>query len=161
VAADDRRRDDAVRPGAHELRLGLLLDRARDDVQIGREAARREHDVDVVGVVRQARGEGAGALDAGLAQRLFERGVADEDGRAVLRQRGHSLRVALDDDERLARAPQLAYDARADAARAADDHVFGESVHLAPAASPPEGLVKLGLDEALDRGREQQADGRD
>jgi hypothetical protein len=85
--------------------------------------ARDEHDVNVVGVVGQTGGQPARALNARFAQALFESGVFDDDGRAALQQRGDLLGVLFDDGEGDIRALHLADQARADAARAANDKV--------------------------------------
>ena len=69
--------------------------------------------------------------------------------------------VALDDDELYPGTPHVAHNARADAARAADDEVVVELAHFTRAAARAEGGEDFRLHQSLDGARQRVAGGAD
>ena len=131
AAGDVIREDDAVGPRAQELRLGLLEVRARDDGEVGPQAARGQDDEDILRVGLGRGHEAARAFDAGLLEPALVRGVAQHGERASLLRARDFLRHEVDDDIRQPLGLEFGDDIAPHAAVAADDDVVGEFIHLA------------------------------
>ena len=118
----------------------------------------RQRDEQVVGVARQRGDECLGAVDPGRAQRLVERGVADD------RRQGdplETLTVEVDDHD-VATAPvEVVGDGAADPAPAAHDDVAVEVSDLAVHSPPPDVVGEPPLGDQLDAQREGIQHGTD
>jgi hypothetical protein len=101
--------------------------------KVGRRArapvARSQHDINIVCIVRQTRGQPARMFDACFTQAAFERGVACQDRNALIRQLLDPLPVALDHDELIVGALQSADQVRSNAACATDDKMVPQFAH--------------------------------
>src|ERR1019366_1835080 len=123
--------------------LGIFFAGARNNVELGVQAARSQDDVDVGGVSGSGGHQSAGALDSQFAQHMRLGGVAHDSKPAfvgVARQLGL---VAVNNHKGQRLAGQFARHAAADASGAADDVVVRQSADLALHASPAEYRLQL------------------
>lgn len=158
VASDALRVDHAVGAREDELGLGVVGARARDDEQLRVQPARRQHDVDASCVVVEGGDERRGGADAGGAQHVVLRRVAEHV------RVGAGLEPVLgrvDHDHRLPGLGDLLGGGPADTAPAAHDRVVLQRVDVAlHAASPPQ-VSELALQDELERERQGVEHGAD
>ena len=123
---------------------------------LGIEAARRQGDEDIGGVVGQHAGQDAGPRDAGFRKAAFIGGVAHQAEIAQFAHLGGALFILLDHHEFGAAGLQLLGQHEADAAEADHDHMVFQFVDFRFHALDPEYLLQLGDGEKLHQGAGQQ-----
>jgi hypothetical protein len=129
------RRDDPVGTGAAQLVLRLLERGAGDDRDVRAQLAGGQRDEDVLGVGVHAGDHRAGALDAGVAQRVVLGRLGEDEAHPRPTGVLAVARLLVDDHVGRARGAQVARDLAADPPEAADDEVVGEALgHAAGAA---------------------------
>ena len=119
----------------HELPLRVRAGGARDDREVGTRGARREHDVEVVGVGVRGGDEPSRPLEPCTPQVLVARRVALDHQRAVLVRCGERVLMNVEREVRDVRRPKLVGDLPAHTAVAADDEVVAQL--LDPPLPPP------------------------
>src|SRR5580704_12293714 len=122
--------------------FGVFFAGAGDDLQLGIQAARGEHDVEIRGIGGGGRDQSPSALDMSIAKSLFLGGVTDHD-QPIAPIAGCLCFVRLDDYEGSGPGSQFAGDAAADAACAAKNVVIGEPVDIAFHSPPSEKALQL------------------
>ena len=130
-AAQRVRADHPVGPGAAQLLGGVGVGRAGDDVEVGPERARGEHDVDVALVGVDGADQGPGAADPRPLQDLVVGGVTEDVEDPVLLHVGEPVRVPLDDHELLLGLGELDARLPSGAPVSADDDVIPQCVQPA------------------------------
>ena len=124
---------------------------ARHDDQVRAQAARGEHDENVVGIRFGAGHQPPRPLDARLPEHALHRGIALHGERAGFLYGGHFLGLRLDDDEGQLLALQFRHDVSPDATVAADDEMLGEfSEHAASFLRDPRAAQLPGEDDLRD-----------
>ena len=78
--------------------------------------SRGQHDINVISIVRQTRGQTSRSLDARLAQTLFQCSIAHQHVHAALTEFCSPLLIVFNHHERLLGAHQIPHEMRAHAA---------------------------------------------
>ena len=79
MPADDRWCDNAISTGSDQLRLRLFGSGTGDNVNPRVQIARRQNDVNVVGIIWQTSSNPASVFNSRLDQTLLERCIANEN----------------------------------------------------------------------------------
>ena len=149
--------DHLVRSCAQELFGGGVLGAAGQDKDLRIQLAGGQGDVEVLGVGLHHADDGAGPLDAGLAQHLVRSGVPLDDQSAQFKNLLGFVGLLPDHDQGKPPLVQLLGDDFSHPAVAADDHVPGKAGRLAFHAIPPEEVSNLAFhDELGDHGEDVQ-----
>src|SRR3990170_167106 len=119
------RRQNLGRAGSQKFRDGLFFAGAGNDLQIGANASRGEHDVHVLRVGRDGSDKSAGLFDAGLTQTVFRGSVSDDHWKLLVQGSLGTRVVLFDEDAILAARPELPSRRAPHAAGAADDVMTG------------------------------------
>src|SRR5262249_15013202 len=116
--------------GAHQLWLGLRFDGTRPDVHVGIQTTCGQHDIYVIGIVRQTSSKSACTHHPGLQKIIFKRRVADHYVRKLRAKLFEPFFVAFHDDEWLRLFEQRSDDAATDAAGTANNVMVLKFVHF-------------------------------
>jgi hypothetical protein len=135
--------------GAGELGDSRLTGRAGHDVQVGTEHARREHDVDVGGVLAGGDDEAAGAPYADLLEHLVLGRVTHQCQVSALRRVPDRGLVGVHDHEGGPRPVELQRGLLAHPAHPGHDHVPRELPDSTHHSTPPHGIGQADADQVF------------
>src|SRR5262245_60312138 len=124
MTPDYRWSDDAISSRSDEFGLSLFFGRSSYDVNSRIQSSCCQSHINVIGIVRQTRGQTFRMFNPSFPQTLFQGGISHEHCYAKIEQLGNFLFVALDDDERILATTKAANQMRANPAGTTDDKMI-------------------------------------